>query len=256
MDSQVNPNEIIKANSRYLRGTLKESIADPVTGAVSPDDAQISKFHGFYQQDDRDQRLQRQEQFLEPYYSFMLRARLPGGICTPQQWLTIDAVARELGNGTIRLTTRQTFQYHGILKKNLKPLIQGINRAMIDSISGCGDVNRNVLCNPNPEHSALHAEVYQWARRISEHLLPKTRAYHEIWLDGEPEANRSRSMARPICPANSRRRWRYRPRTMWMSTPTTWASWRSPTASDSKASTCWPAVEWAQPTMTPAPFRD
>jgi sulfite reductase (NADPH) hemoprotein beta-component len=188
MDSQLNPNEIIKANSRYLRGSLKESIADPVTGALSADDAQISKFHGFYQQDDRDQRLQRQEQFLEPYYSFMLRARLPGGICTPQQWLTIDAVARELGNGTIRLTTRQTFQYHGILKKNLKPLIQGINRAMIDSISGCGDVNRNVLCNPNPEHSALHAEVYQWALRISEHLLPKTRAYHEIWLDGEPVA--------------------------------------------------------------------
>jgi sulfite reductase (NADPH) hemoprotein beta-component len=186
MDSQLNPNEMIKANSHYLRGTLKDSIADPVTGALSPDDAQISKFHGFYQQDDRDQRLQRQEQFLEPYYIFMLRARLPGGVCTPQQWLTIDAVGRELGNGTIRLTTRQTFQYHGILKKNLKPLIQGINQAMIDSISGCGDVNRNVLCNPNPEHSALHAEVYRWARRISEHLLPKTRAYHEIWLDGEP----------------------------------------------------------------------
>jgi sulfite reductase (NADPH) hemoprotein beta-component len=188
MNSQLNPNEIIKANSHYLRGTLKDSIADPVTGALSPDDAQISKFHGFYQQDDRDQRLQRQEQFLEPYYIFMLRARLPGGVCTPQQWLTIDAVGRELGNGTIRLTTRQTFQYHGILKKNLKPLIQGINQAMIDSISACGDVNRNVLCNPNPEHSALHAEVYRWARRISEHLLPKTRAYHEIWLDGEPVA--------------------------------------------------------------------
>jgi sulfite reductase (NADPH) hemoprotein beta-component len=188
MDSPVNPNERIKANSRFLRGTLKQSIADTATGALSPDDAQISKFHGFYEQDDRDQRLQRQEQFLEPYYSFMLRARLPGGVCTPQQWLAIDAVGRELGNGTIRLTTRQTFQYHGILKKNLKPLIQRINQAMIDSIGGCGDVNRNVLCNANPEHSALHAEVYQWARRISEHLLPKTRAYHEIWLDGEPVA--------------------------------------------------------------------
>jgi sulfite reductase (NADPH) hemoprotein beta-component len=188
MDSPVNPNELIKANSRYLRGTLKESVADPVSGALSPDDAQISKFHGFYEQDDRDQRLQRQEQFLEPYYSFMLRARLPGGVCTPQQWLAIDAVGRELGNGTIRLTTRQTFQYHGILKRNLKPLIQRINQAMIDSIGGCGDVNRNVLCNPNPQRSALHGEVYRWARRISEHLLPKTRAYHEIWLDGEPVA--------------------------------------------------------------------
>lgn len=186
MDRRVNPNELIKANSRYLRGTLKESIADPVTGALTPDDAQISKFHGFYEQDDRDQRLQRQDLLLEPYYSFMLRARLPGGVCTPQQWLAIDAVGRELGNGTIRLTTRQTFQYHGILKKNLKPLIQRINQAMIDSIGGCGDVNRNVLCNPNPVESALHAEVYRWAQRISEHLLPKTRAYHEIWLDGEP----------------------------------------------------------------------
>jgi sulfite reductase (NADPH) hemoprotein beta-component len=185
MDIKVNPNELIKAKSRYLRGTLKQSIADQATGALSPDDAQISKFHGFYEQDDRDQRLSRQQQFLEPYYSFMLRARLPGGICTPQQWQAIDAVGRELGNGTIRLTTRQTFQYHGILKRNLKPLIKRINQVMIDSIGGCGDVNRNVLCNPNPEHSTLHKTVYQWARRISEHLLPKTRAYHEIWLDGE-----------------------------------------------------------------------
>jgi sulfite reductase (NADPH) hemoprotein beta-component len=188
MDSKFNPNELIKANSRYLRGTLKQSMADQVSGALSPDDAQISKFHGFYEQDDRDRRRERQEQLLEPYYSFMLRARLPGGVCSPQQWLTIDAVGRELGNGTIRLTTRQTFQYHGILKANLKPLIRRINQVMIDSIGGCGDVNRNVLCNPNPEHSALHGEVHRWARRISEHLLPKTRAYHEIWLDGEPVA--------------------------------------------------------------------
>ncbi|MES9943179.1 MAG: assimilatory sulfite reductase (NADPH) hemoprotein subunit [Candidatus Thiodiazotropha sp. 6PLUC2] len=188
MDIKVNPNELIKANSRYLRGTLEQSMADQATGALSADDAQISKFHGFYEQDDRDQRQSRQQQFLEPYYSFMLRARLPGGVCTPQQWLTIDAVGRELGNGTIRLTTRQTFQYHGILKRNLKPLIKRINQAMIDSIGGCGDVNRNVLCNPNPEHSELHQTVHDWARRISEHLLPKTRAYHEIWLDGEPVA--------------------------------------------------------------------
>ncbi|MCU7830886.1 MAG: assimilatory sulfite reductase (NADPH) hemoprotein subunit [Candidatus Thiodiazotropha sp. (ex Myrtea sp. 'scaly one' KF741663)] len=188
MDSKVNTNEIIKAESRYLRGTLKKSIADPVTGTLSPEDAQISKFHGFYEQDDRDLRQQRQVKFLEPFYSFMLRARLPGGVCTPSQWLIIDALGRELGNGSIRLTTRQTFQFHGILKKNLKPLIQRINQAMIDSIGGCGDVNRNVLCNPNPEHSGLHTEVHYWAKRISEHLLPRTRAYHEIWLDGKPVA--------------------------------------------------------------------
>ena len=188
MDIKVNPNELIKANSRYLRGTLKKSMADQATGALSADDAQISKFHGFYEQDNRDLRLSRQQQFLEPYYSFMLRARLPGGVCTPQQWLTIDSVGRELGNGTVRLTTRQTFQYHGILKANLKPLIKQINQVMIDSIGGCGDVNRNVLCNPNPHNSSLHREVHQWAKRISEHLLPKTRAYHEIWLDGEAVA--------------------------------------------------------------------
>ncbi|MCG7999507.1 MAG: assimilatory sulfite reductase (NADPH) hemoprotein subunit [Candidatus Thiodiazotropha lotti] len=188
MDIKLNPNELIKANSRYLRGTLKESMADQATGALLADDAQISKFHGFYEQDNRDLRLSRQQQFLEPYYSFMLRARLPGGVCTPQQWLTIDTVGRDLGNSTIRLTTRQTFQYHGILKANLKPLIKRINQVMIDSIGGCGDVNRNVLCNPNPHDSSLHQQVHQWAKRISEHLLPKTRAYHEIWLDGEAVA--------------------------------------------------------------------
>ncbi|MCG8428551.1 MAG: NADPH-dependent assimilatory sulfite reductase hemoprotein subunit, partial [Chromatiales bacterium] len=188
MTTQLNPNETIKLNSNHLRGTLKQSMADEATGSLSPDDDQISKFHGFYEQDDRDLRLERQEQFLEPYYSFMLRARLPGGVCTPKQWLAIDSVSRELGNGSVRLTTRQTFQFHGILKKNLKPLIKRINQVMIDSIGGCGDVNRNVLCNPLPEQSDLHAEVYQWAKRISEHLLPKTRAYHEIWLDGEAVA--------------------------------------------------------------------
>ena len=134
MDAKVNENELIKTTSDYLRGSLRSSIADELTGALDPADAQICKFHGFYQQDDRDLRQQRREHLLEPYYSFMLRARLPGGVCTPQQWLTIDAVADGLGNGTIRLTTRQTFQYHGILKGNLKPLIQRINQAMIDSM--------------------------------------------------------------------------------------------------------------------------
>jgi sulfite reductase (NADPH) hemoprotein beta-component len=188
MDARVNENELIKAQSRLLRGTLRESLADELTGALAPADAQICKFHGFYEQDDRDHRQERAERLLEPQYQMMLRARLPGGVCTPEQWLAIDGVGQELGNGTIRLTTRQTFQLHGILKGNLKPLIQRINRVMIDSIGGCGDVNRNVLCNPNPVESALHAQVYGWARRISEHLLPRTRAYHEIWLDEEPIA--------------------------------------------------------------------
>lgn len=185
MDSKVNENELLKASSNFLRGTLVESLKDELTGAIAESDTQIGKFHGFYQQDDRDIRLERQQQKLEPFYSFMLRARLPGGVCTPEQWLAIDSISSRLGNGSIRLTTRQTFQYHGILKNNLKPLIQEINQAMIDSIGGCGDVNRNVMCNPNPLQSELHAEVYEWSKKISEHLLPRTRAYHEIWLDGE-----------------------------------------------------------------------
>lgn len=186
MDVKVNQNEIIKSESNFLRGTLRKSLADELTGSLSPADAQISKFHGFYEQDDRDLRQDRKEHFLEPYYSFMLRARLPGGVCTPEQWLAIDSVGRTLGNGTVRLTTRQTFQFHGILKKKLKPLIQEINKVMLDSIGGCGDVNRNVLCNPNPLRSDLHSEVYEWSNKISEALLPKTRAYHEIWLDEKP----------------------------------------------------------------------
>lgn len=188
MSINLNDVEIIKANSRLLRGTLAQSLADDFTGALAPDDTQISKFHGFYQQDDRDQRLERRSRLLEPYYSFMLRARLPGGICTPQQWLVIDDIGRQLATPCLRLTTRQTFQFHGILKGKLKGVIQGINSALIDSISGCGDVNRNVLCNPNPIHSVLHAEAYAWAKRIGEHLLPRTRAYHELWLDGEQVA--------------------------------------------------------------------
>ena len=187
MDIKVNENEIIKANSNFLRGTLEQSIRDDLTGSLSHEDAQVSKFHGFYEQDDRDNRQQRQQKYLEPDYSFMLRARLPGGVCTPAQWLAIDDISKRLGNGSIRLTTRQTFQYHGILKHNLKPLIQEINQSMIDSIGGCGDINRNVMCNPNPLQSGLHAEVYEWSQKISNHLKPESRAYHEIWLDGQKQ---------------------------------------------------------------------
>ena len=188
MDAKVNEIEIIKARSDFLRGTLKESMADELTGAFDPADAQISKFHGFYEQDNRDRRQDRRERFLEPDYGFMLRARLPGGVCTPEQWLVIDEIGGALANRTLRLTTRQSFQFHGIIKRDLKAAIQGINKALIDSIGGCGDVNRNVLCNPNPVESELHGEVYGWAKRISEHLMPRTRAYHELWLDGEQVA--------------------------------------------------------------------
>jgi len=185
MKAEVNESELIKSRSRRLRGTLAESLADELTAAIDPADTQIGKFHGFYQQDDRDHRAKRRERWLEPEYSFMLRARLPGGICTPAQWLAIDRIGRELAQGSVRLTTRQTFQYHGIPKQDLRGVIQGMHQALLDSIGGCGDINRNVMCNPNPDASLLHGEVYDWAQRISEHLLPQTRAYHELWLDGE-----------------------------------------------------------------------
>ncbi|HEY5621414.1 MAG TPA: hypothetical protein VIR77_02330, partial [Pontiella sp.] len=155
-DFHLTPVEHIKARSRHLRGTIEEGLNDRTTGALAPDDTQLTKFHGFYQQDDRDLRDERRHQKLEPLYSFMLRARIPGGVITAAQWKAIDAIARELTGGGIRLTTRQTFQFHGILKHNVKPLIQGINKALIDSIAACGDVNRNVLCNTNPIESALH----------------------------------------------------------------------------------------------------
>ncbi|MDR9499756.1 MAG: assimilatory sulfite reductase (NADPH) hemoprotein subunit [Hydrogenovibrio sp.] len=177
-------NERIKSESNYLRGTITDALKDQVTGAFSSDDQQLIKFHGFYQQDDRDLRKERKDQKLEPLYSAMLRVRIPGGIVTPEQWLAANELALTLTeSGSLRLTTRQTFQYHGILKRNIKPLIQMLDKVMLDSIAACGDVNRQVLCNPNPVDSVLHKEVYHHAVQISEHLLPSTRAYYQIWLD-------------------------------------------------------------------------
>jgi sulfite reductase (NADPH) hemoprotein beta-component len=188
-EKQLTEVEHIKAASRHLRGSIEEGLQDQTTGALPANDTQLTKFHGFYQQDDRDLRDERRHQKLEPLYSFMLRARVPGGVITADQWKAIDAIARELTGGGLRLTTRQTFQFHGILKRNIKPLIQRLNQALIDSIAACGDVNRNVLCNTNPVQSDLHKQVYDDAVAVSTHLLPKTAAYHEIWLDQEKIVN-------------------------------------------------------------------
>jgi sulfite reductase (NADPH) hemoprotein beta-component len=179
------PVEGIKKVSRGLRGTLAESLADPLTGAIREPDTQLIKFHGSYQQDDRDLRAEREHQKLEPAYSFMIRTRTPAGVATPKQWQALTALARTYGSGTLRLTTRQAFQLHGVIKKDLRATMQGMQAALIDSIAACGDVNRNVMATANPVESRVHEEVHQWAVRISEHLLPKTRAYHEIWLNGE-----------------------------------------------------------------------
>jgi len=181
----LSPVERIKSASRRLRGTLAESLVDPVTGAIADDDTQLIKFHGSYQQDDRDLREERRLQKLEPAYSFMIRTRLPGGVVGAKQWLALDAIATTHANGTLRLTTRQAFQFHGVIKRELKTTLKAINAALIDTIAACGDVNRNVMVSPNPVESRAHASVYDWAARLSEHLRPRTRAYYEIWLDEE-----------------------------------------------------------------------
>lgn len=177
--------EQIKIRSNYLRGSLEETLENRITGSIPEDDNRLMKFHGSYMQDDRDLRNERAKQKLEPAYQFMLRVRAAGGIVTSDQWLMMDRVAQKYANGTIRLTTRQSFQLHGVIKWNMKKTIQEVNASMLSTLAACGDVNRNVMCNPNPYQSEVHGEVYEWANRISNHLDPRTRAYHEIWLDGE-----------------------------------------------------------------------
>lgn len=181
--SELSELEKIKYESNYLRGTLVESLADPITGSIAFADTQISKFHGMYQQFDRDLEKERKRQKLEPAYSFLIRVRIPGGVVSPAQWLQMDAISEQYANHTLKLTTRQAFQLHGVIKSDLKKTIQEINAGLMDTIAACGDVNRNVMSHPNPSESPLHAEMNEIARQISEHLLPSTTAYHEIWLD-------------------------------------------------------------------------
>lgn len=181
--------EDIKANSRHLRGTLLHGLADPVTGSLSFEDQRLVKFHGTYQQDDRDIRDERRRQKLEPAHQFMIRIRAPGGMFSPAQWLQLDAIATTHANHSLRITTRQTFQFHGVIKRELKATMQAINASLLDTVSACGDVNRNVLASSNPLQSRLHAQVQDWAQRLSEKFLPNTRAYYEIWLDEEKVAD-------------------------------------------------------------------
>lgn len=183
-------NETIKAASNLLRGTIADGLRDDSTGALAADDTQLTKFHGIYQQDDRDLRGERRKANQERAFAFMTRVRVPGGVCTPQQWLDMDRFCTDYANGALKLTTRQAFQLHGIIKKNLKTTIRKINDSLMDTVAACGDVNRNVMCNPNPYQSKLHAEALEMAKAISSHLTPATRAYHEIWLideNGEKE---------------------------------------------------------------------
>ena len=189
VDAPLSDAERMKRESRFLRGTIADDLNDGLTGGFNGDNFLLIRFHGMYQQDDRDIRREREAQKLEPRHAMMLRCRLPGGVISPQDWLKIDdyASASTL-YGSIRLTNRQTFQFHGILKGDLKSAHQMLHDMGLDSIATANDVNRNVMCTSNPIESTLHAEAYDVATQISEHLLPKTRAYAEIWLDKEKVA--------------------------------------------------------------------
>jgi sulfite reductase (NADPH) hemoprotein beta-component len=189
----LSKNEYLKADSDFLRGHIRRDLEDETSATITEESGQLTKFHGIYAQDDRDLRNQLRREGKDKAFSFMARVRVPGGVCTPAQWLTLDALADSHGNGTLKLTNRQAFQLHGVIKRRLRPAIREINAALLDTLAACGDVNRNVMCNPNPHLSQLHADTLHLARELSAHLTPRTRAYHEIWIDeelvagGEPE---------------------------------------------------------------------
>jgi sulfite reductase (NADPH) hemoprotein beta-component len=189
----LSKNEHLKAESNFLRGHILRDLQDASSATITEESAQLTKFHGIYPQDDRDLRAQRRKEGKEKAYIFMARIRVPGGVCTPAQWLAMDAIADKHGNSTLKITNRQAFQLHGVIKGELQPAIREVNGALLDTLAACGDVVRNVMCNPNPHISALHAQTLEIVKAVSAHLSPRTRAYHEIWVDenlvagGEPD---------------------------------------------------------------------
>ncbi len=192
--NNLSPLEKVKVVSDGLRGTIAESLNDEITGAIREDDCALIKFHGMYQQDDRDRREERAQKKLERLFSFMIRLRLPGGLLSASQWIALNEIAGENTTGVIKITTRQTIQLHGMLKSKIKPTIKAFNRAKLDSIATCGDINRNVTCSSNPKQSPLHDEIFKYADKISTYLKPKTRAYYEIWLDEEKILDKEEEM--------------------------------------------------------------
>ncbi len=177
--------EKIKTSSDGLRGSINESLKDEITGAIREDDKAVIKFHGMYEQDDRDRREERAAKKLDRLYTFMIRLRLPGGFISPEKWIAAHHVAGENSTGVIKITTRQTIQLHGLVKSKIRPTIQAFNEAHLDSIATCGDINRNVTCASHPKQSAVHAEIFAYADKISTLLMPKTKAYYEIWIADE-----------------------------------------------------------------------
>ena len=182
-EKKLTENERIKRESDYLRGHIAEALADASTGGIPADEQQLLKFLGATQQDDRDVRQARKKAGLESAYSFMVRLRLPGGIISPDQWLVMDSLADEYGNRTLKLTTRQSVQIHGVLKANLKSSLQRIHAASLSAIASSGDATRNVMVSQGTADSPAYAAMYELAQNLSRELEPRTHAYHEIWLD-------------------------------------------------------------------------
>ncbi|WGE78820.1 assimilatory sulfite reductase (NADPH) hemoprotein subunit [Actinobacillus equuli] len=185
-EKPLSDNERLKTDSNFLRGTILDDLKDGLTGGFKGDNFQLIRFHGMYEQDDRDIRAERLEEKLEPLKFMLLRCRLPGGIIKPYQWIEIDKFAREHTRyQSIRLTNRQTFQYHGVPKGKLQPMHRLLHSIGLDSIATAADMNRNVLCTSNPIESELHQQAYEFAKKISEHLLPRSRGYLDVWVDGK-----------------------------------------------------------------------
>jgi sulfite reductase (ferredoxin) len=180
--------ETAKRNGRHLRGSIAETLASGATH-FEHDDIQLLKFHGTYQQDSRDQRRGRESAGEEKAYSFMVRVAIPAGAITGEQYLGLEQIANQHADGTLRVTTRQGFQFHGVLKGDLKATIAGINRDLLTTISACGDVQRNVMGCSAPLADADHAAVRAVAEALARELRPASKAYHEIWLDGEKQVS-------------------------------------------------------------------
>jgi sulfite reductase (NADPH) hemoprotein beta-component len=178
---KLGPDEAMKAGSDQLRGTIEQSLADEITAAVGTDDVKLMKFFGIYQQDDRDIRDERRRQKLEPEFTFMARVRLPGGVCSGQQWAKLDQLARDHAGEALRLTTRQTFQFHRIDKQDLRPVIQGMRDVVLDTKAACGDDTRGVMATVNPNLSRVHAAVFELAQQTSDRAAHQTGAYNEIF---------------------------------------------------------------------------
>jgi sulfite reductase (ferredoxin) len=180
--------ERIKACSNHLRGAIAEELVQDAP-AFGEESVQLLKFHGVYQQDDRDRRKEARARGLDKHHQMMIRTRIPGGLVTPEGYLAHDEIAGAWANGTLRVTTRQDFQLHGVLKGDLRASVRAINEALMTTLGGCGDQERNVMCCPAPASDRFHSEVSAFLSELVPALTPATRAYHEIWIDGALESS-------------------------------------------------------------------